>query len=79
MPTTTIIILAVMAILLPWTIYHLLKDFIRKIGKKSDIRGRDEVIRDSIETERQKDRERMGSLLSAEWVIGRNRKDGDGG
>lgn len=76
MPTMTVIILICLALLLPWTIYQLLKDFMRKWTKRTDIRGRTDEIRDSIEAERQQDRARMGSLLSAEW-FGTRKKDGD--
>lgn len=75
MPTSTIIILAVLAVLLPWTIYHLLRDAIRKLGKRTDIRGRDDEIRASIEAEREADRRRMGSMLASSILRGRRSDD----
>ena len=70
MPTSTILILAVLAVLLPWTLYHLARDLIRKLSKKSDIRGRDDEIRDSIEVAREKDRQRMGSMFASSLLRG---------
>ena len=75
MPTSTIIILAILAVLLPWTIYHLVRDVIRKLGKGTDIRGRDHEIRMSIEAEREADRQRMGSMFSASIMRGRKSDD----
>lgn len=64
MPTSTIIIVAALATLILWTAYHLLKDLIRKLSKRSDICGRSDEIRDTIEVEREKDRQRMGSMFA---------------
>ena len=74
MPTSTIIILAVLAVLLPWTLYHLLRDAVSKLSKGADIRGRDDEIRDAIEVERERDRQRMGSMLSS-LPLGSRRSD----
>lgn len=80
MPTMTIIIIAVLAPLLLWTIYTLIKDVVRKLSKGSDIRGRDFEIRDSIEVERELDRQRMGSMFASSIFRGRNSGgDGSGG
>lgn len=76
MPTSTIIILAFLAVLLPWTLYHLVRDLIRKLGKGSDIRGRDDEIRDAIEVEREHDRQRMGSMFASSLLKGRDSDDG---
>lgn len=77
MPTMTIIIIAVLAPLLLWTIYSLTADLVRKLRKGSDIRGRRDEIRDTIEVEREKDRQRMGSMFASSIMRGR-KSGGDG-
>lgn len=80
MPTMTIIIIAVLAPLLLWTIYTLIKDLVRKLHKGSAIRGRDDDIRGTIEVEREKDRQRMGSMFASSIFRGRKSgSDGSGG
>lgn len=71
MPTMTIIIIAVLAPLLLWTVYSLAADLVRKLRKGHDIRGRSDEIRDTIEVEREKDRQRMGSMFAASIMRGR--------
>ena len=71
MPTMTIIIIAFVAPLLLWTIYALLKDVVRKLSKGSDIRGRHDEIRETIDVEREKDRQRMGSMFASSILQGR--------
>ena len=77
MPTMTIIIIAVLAPLLIWTLYSQIRDLVRKLSKGADIRGRDEEIRTSIEAERELDRQRMGSMFGASLLRGRGSNDGD--
>ncbi len=73
----TIIIIAFLAPLLLWTIYSLTADLVRKLRKGDDVRGSSDEIRDSIEVEREKDRQRMGSMFASSIMRGRN-SGGDG-
>lgn len=77
MPTMTIVIIAILTPLLLWTIYSLAADLARKLRKGNDIRGRSDEIRDTIEVEREKDRQRMGSMFASSIMRGRN-SGGDG-
>ena len=77
MPTTTIIILAVMAVLLPWTVYQLLKDVVRNLGARSAIRSKSDQLRDNIEAEREKDRVKMGSMFASTLITGKSDKKPD--
>lgn len=76
MPTMTVIIIAVLAPLLLWTVFCIGKDLARKLGQGHDIRGRDNEIRDAIEVERERDRQRMGSMFASSLMRG-GRADGD--
>lgn len=77
MPTMTIIIIAILAPLLLWTIYILMRDITRKLGKEPGIRGRSDEIRDTIEVAREKDRQRMGSMFASSVLHGRGAGDSD--
>jgi len=77
MPMMTIIIIAVLTPLVLWTAFTLIRDLVRNLSKGSDIRGRDTEIRDSIEVEREKDRQRMGSMFASSIMSGRRFGDGD--
>lgn len=76
MPTSTIIILAILAVLLPWTVYRLLRDLVRKLGIGADGRRRDDEIGAAIEAEREADRRRMGSMFASSPFGGRRPDDG---
>ena len=78
MPTTTIIILAIMAVLLPWTAYQLLKDVVRKLGARSAVRSKSDELRDNIEAEREKDRVKMGSMFASTSLTDKSDKKPDG-
>lgn len=77
MPTMTIMIIAVLTPLVLWTAVTLIRDLVRNLRKGSDIRGRDTEIRDSIEVERERDRQRMGSMFASSLMSGRRSGDGD--
>lgn len=78
MPTSTIILIAVLSTLILWTVFHLVKDIVRKLSKGSDNRSPLDEISDLIEVEREKDRQRMGSMFASISLSKRNSgRDGD--
>ncbi len=72
MPISTIIIVVALSALVLWTGYQLIRDLVRKLSKGSDIRGREDEIRGAIEVERERDRQRMGSMFASSIFRGRD-------
>ncbi len=72
MPISTIIIIVALSALVTWTGYRLIRDLVHKLSKGSDIRGRDDEIRGAIEVERERDRQRMGSMFASSIFRGRS-------